>query len=129
MTRPDNDLPVQEAFAGSVAGRSALAAQSLLHAAWDDSVVVTAARTSAARFNRLPAEKRFRVSALTLMWAALWHMALRTVLPAYATSAFPLWSNLAVATVALLAALASSRVVAAWPQSLAGRSWRSLRNS
>jgi hypothetical protein len=129
MTRPDNDLLVQDEIAGSVAGRSVLAAQSLLRAAWVDSAVVNAMRAGATRFNRLPAERRFRLSALTIMWAALWHMGLRTVLPAYATSAFPLWSNLVVATVALLAALASSRVVAAWPQSLAGSQWRRLRKS
>src|SRR5512134_2410784 len=100
MTPPGNDLPVQEALAGSVAGRSAIAALTRLETAWADSAVLSAISSGSARFSCWLPEQRFRAVALTIMWAALWHMALRSILPAYATSAFPLWTNVVVAAIA-----------------------------
>ena len=128
MTPRDNDLQVQEALAGSVAGRVAISALARLEAAWADSAVIATYRSSIAKLNRWPLEQRFRAAALTIMWAALWHMALRSILPAYATSAFPLWTNVVVAAVASLAALCAGAVVTGWPHSGAAALWRGLRD-
>lgn len=128
MSHPD-DREVREAFATSLAGRAVIATRDRVANAWRESAITAALRRGTGTLRQRPADERLRLCAATAAWTALFHLAARTWLPAYATSALPWWWNLAAAAAAVAVAANARTLAMAWPQSRAGRLWHWLADS
>lgn len=123
MSGPD-DAAVYDALCESIPGRVLTSVWSRLSADWQDSAILARLRRLARGLDQGSPARNLRLIATAIAWAALFHLALRTALPQYATSALPLWTNLVLMLVAGAAVINAGTLVAHWPGSAAARLWR-----
>ena len=91
-------------------------------AAWTSSVVVSAGRRVRDRFLSMPLEDRVRLSAMSLCWAGIGHVASVLALPTYAVSGLPLAWAAAFITASAVVALFPGAYINAWNTKYGGRS-------
>ena len=115
---------VRTAFRDSIAYRIARGTIARVTVAMSESALCARARTVTAPFTQLAPERRLSYAAGTLAWASIAHLAMRSLLPPYASSGLPWWWNVAVAIFALVLAVNAPAVSSAWPDSTPAKVWR-----
>jgi hypothetical protein len=104
--------------------RTARLAVTRTTAAIDESALLRSLRNTPARLNESRAAHLVAAAAMTLAWASLAHLAMRSLLPRYATSGLPWWWNVTLAMCAVAVAALAAPITTAWRDSMPGRFWR-----
>ena len=94
----------------------------------DDSGSLVRLATLWRAFASLTARGRIQFAAIAIAVASVAHLAIRELLPRYATSGLPWWWNACLAGFAALVALTAAPVAAAWDDSAPAKLWRRLAN-
>ena len=112
---------VTAAFRDSRVYRTALALRERFDAASRESALLTRARHLSSAIPPPAPGRIVAAAALVLAWGALAHLAIRAVLPRYATSGLPAWWNVAFAVFAFATAALAPAIVIAWRDSTAAK--------
>ena len=95
-------------------------------AAAKESALLRPCRQFATAFSQLPPGRKVAVTATTIGIAAIAHLAIRFMLPAYTTTGLPWWWNVAEVALAFAIAINADAVAKAWSDSAPARIWRGL---
>jgi hypothetical protein len=91
-----------------------------------DSAALGRLRRLPGSITSLSTQQRIQTAASAVAVAALAHLAIRQLLPAYATSGLPWWWNVAIGVVAATVASAARPIATAWADSAPVKLWRRL---
>lgn len=121
----DQDLDsVADAFRGSLAYRMSRLVIERSSVAAGDSVALNRLRARTRVFASKSIQLQIQAVAMTLAIAAIAHLAIRELLPRYATSGLPWWWNVAAALVAAIVAMLAGPITSAWDDSTPAKLWR-----
>ena len=121
----DSDFEsVRTAFRDSTAYRVARGTIDRVRVAMRESALFARTRTATASFTQLSPERMLAYAAETLAWASIAHLAMRSLLPPYASSGLPWWWNVVVAIFAVVIAVTAPAVSSAWRDSTPAKVWR-----
>ena len=117
---------VTSAFRDSTAYRVARGTIDRVSVAMSESALVARTRIATAWFTQLGPAQTLAYAAGTLSWASIAHLAMRSLLPPYASSGLPWWWNVPVAIFAAVIAVKAPAVSSAWRDSTPAKLWRRL---
>ena len=118
MIDPEFDS-VTATFRDSSVYRLALGLRRRFSVASGESVLLARTRTAFAAVAPRTHAHAVAGAALVLAWASLAHLAIRSMLPRYATSGLPVWWEIAFAIFAFATAALAPAIVTAWRDSTA----------
>lgn len=117
---------VTDLFRGSLAYRMSRPIIDRSAAAVSESVSVNRWRSISSAFAAQSAQQQIQAVAMTIAVASLAHLAIRELLPRYATSGLPWWWNVTVAVFAAAVAALAGPIASASAGSTPAKLWRRL---
>lgn len=125
MRDPEFD-PVADVFRDSFVYRMSRAVIEPSAVASGESSALNRLRTITRRFTSQSGERQVHTTAVTIAIASLAHLAIRELLPRYATSGLPWWWNAIVAAFALFIAMLAAPIASASADSMPATWWRRM---
>ena len=125
MSDPDFES-VSEIFHDSLAYRMARPAIDRSVIAARESALLARGKAVTQPFTALTRKAKIEFVATAFAVASIAHLAIRALLPLYATSGLPWWWNVSAGILAALVAMMAGSISIAWTDSVPARLWRRL---
>lgn len=115
---------VADALRDSVAFRASRSVIERSASAAGESAALNRMREITRAFAALTVQRQIQIIALTVAIASLAHLAIRELLPRYATSGLPWWWSMTFAGFAVIVAMLARPIASASPDSTPAKLWR-----